>query len=73
MLVHGVNNWYFIVSGKLVQVVFVGEEGSDTGGLTREFFRLIAYNMKSKYLEKTGCFQHNAIAYQVNKKLEYLG
>ena len=51
----------------------MGEEGSDTGGLTREFFRLIAYNMKSKYLEKTGCFQHNAIAYQVNKKLEYLG
>ena len=30
--------------------MFVGEEGSDTGGLTREFFRLIQYSM-SKYME----------------------
>ena len=48
-----------------MQVVFVGEQGQDTGGLTREFFRLICYSMKSKYMEPTGCFRHNAVAYQV--------
>ena len=45
--------------------MFVGERGSDTGGLTREFFRLIQYSIKSKYMEDTGCFRHNAVAYQV--------
>ena len=49
-----------------VQVVFVGEEGADGGGLTREFFRLVSYSMSSKYMESTGCFRHNAIAYQVS-------
>ena len=47
-----------------VQVVFVGE-GVDTGGLTREFFRLICYSIRNRYLESTGCFRHNATAYQV--------
>ena len=26
------------------QVEFLGEQGSDTGGLTREFFRLVGYH-----------------------------
>ena len=45
--------------------MFVGEQGSDTGGLTREFFRLIQYSIMAKYMEDTGCFRHNAVAYQV--------
>lgn len=44
----------------------MGEAGSDTGGLTREFFRLFARAMASHYLEETGCFKHNAVALQVN-------
>ena len=49
----------------LIQVVFVGEEGVDTGGLTREFFRLICYSIGSKFFESKGCLRHNATAYQV--------
>ena len=49
----------------IYQVVFVGEEGCDGGGLTREFFRLIAASISVKYMD-TGCFRHNAIAYQVH-------
>lgn len=45
-------------------MVFIGEDGSDGGGLTREFFRLISCSISSKYMEN-GCFRHNAIAYQV--------
>lgn len=45
--------------------MFVGEEGVDTGGLTREFFRIICDSIRSRYLESTGCFRHNATAYQV--------
>ena len=45
-------------------MVFIGELGADGGGLTREFFRLIASAISSKYMEN-GCFRHNAIAYQV--------
>jgi hypothetical protein len=49
-----------------MQVVFVGESGKDTGGLTREFFRLISYSISSKYIMySTGVSRHNAIAYQV--------
>ena len=44
---------------------FVGEDGADTGGLTWEFFRLVGYGVSSKYLELTGCFRHDAVAYQV--------
>jgi len=47
--------------------VFVGEDGIDTGGLTREFFRLLAASFSAKYLDATGCFKQNAIAYQVSK------
>ena len=46
--------------------MFVGEDGIDTGGLTREFFRLIAASFSQKYLYSTGCFKRNAIAYQVS-------
>lgn len=48
------------------KVLYTGEEGSDTGGLTREFFRLIGYSISSKYLDSAGAFMHNAIAYQVS-------
>ncbi len=46
------------------QVTFVGEEGADIGGPTREFFRLCKLNM-SKYLNETGCFIHDAVSFQV--------
>ena len=36
---------------------FVGECGSDTGGLTRELFRLFAKEMAATYIEPTGCFK----------------
>ena len=44
----------------------MAEAGSDTGGLTREFFRLFSKAVISTYLEETGCFKHNAVALQVN-------
>ena len=47
------------------KVEFLGEQGSDTGGLTREFFRLVAYHTSSRYMENTGCFKHNSVALQV--------
>ena len=43
---------------------FVGEEGCDIGGLTREFFRLVKYDL-SKYVESTGCFRHDSLVFQV--------
>ena len=46
-------------------MVFVGEQGSDGGGLTREFFKFISFSITSKYMENTGCFMHNSVAYQV--------
>ena len=36
----------------------------DTGGLSREFFRLIAYHTALKYMDNTGCFKHNSLALQ---------
>lgn len=36
-----------------LQVEFVGEVGSDTGGLTQEFFRLFGKAMTQKYLENS--------------------
>ena len=45
-------------------MTFLGEEGSDGGGLSREFFRLVAAH-SSKYLEATGCFKHNSLALKV--------
>ena len=44
---------------------FVGEFGSDTGGLKREFFRLLTRSMAETYMDATGCFQHNSVALQV--------
>ena len=44
--------------------MFVGEAGSDVGGLTREFFRLIKYDM-SIYIDSTGSLKHNSLALQV--------
>lgn len=43
---------------------FVGEEGFDTGGLTREFFTIINKDMHKKYMD-CGTFMHNAVALQV--------
>ncbi len=40
----------------LLQVEFVGETGSDTGGLKQGFFRLFSKEFAEKYLEATGCF-----------------
>lgn len=51
---------------KQLNVVFVGE-GADSGGLIREFFKLLKPDM-NKYLEETGCFKHNSVAYQVISK-----
>lgn len=44
--------------------MFLGEQGMDAGGPTREFFRLLKLGM-NKYLEPTGCFKHDLIAFQV--------
>lgn len=50
-----------------VQVSFIGEDGQDNGGLTREFFSLIAREILERYMESTGIFRHNALALQVSK------
>ncbi|XP_019853033.1 PREDICTED: uncharacterized protein LOC109582636 [Amphimedon queenslandica] len=50
---------------KKLNVVFVGEEGSDLGGLTREFFRLLSHDISS-YIDCTGCFTHDSLAFQNN-------
>ena len=42
----------------------MGEMGSDIGGLTREFFTLFKHGM-TMYMEETGSFKHNLVAYQV--------
>ena len=47
-------------------VEFVGEEGIDSGGLKREFFRLLFQQMQAVYLDSCGCFKHNALAFQVS-------
>lgn len=44
---------------------FIGEYGTDTGGLTREFFILVGYVINFKYLDSAGAFLHNAVALQV--------
>ena len=55
----------YVSSGIIyIQVLFLGEDGSDGGGLTREFFRLIACHV-SKYIEASGCFKHDSVALQV--------
>ena len=49
----------------LLQVSFIGEDGDDSGGLTRKFFTLLPKEILNKYMEPTGVFQHNAVALQV--------
>ena len=46
------------------QVEFVGEAGCDTGGLTREFFTLLAKDVTKVYMD-CGTFKHNSVALQV--------
>lgn len=48
----------------------MGEVGSDVGGLTREFFRLVKHDIGS-YIESTGCFKHDSIAFQVSISICY--
>lgn len=48
------------------QVEFVGEEGADTGGLSREFFTIVEKDIIRKYMhEDAGTFKHNSVALQV--------
>ena len=48
-----------------IQVEFVGEDGYDTGGLTREFFSWFGSAMSQRFMTSTGTFIHNSIAFQV--------
>jgi hypothetical protein len=50
---------------KLLNVEFIGEFGTDAGGLKREFFSIFKHGM-SAYMEETGCFKHNSVAYKEN-------
>ena len=43
---------------------FLGEEGQDTGGLTREFFTLVSKDVAGEYMA-CGTFRHNSVALQV--------
>ena len=43
----------------------MGEVGDDTGGLKREFFRLLTRAISDTYLTPAGCVQHNSVALQV--------
>lgn len=46
------------------KVSFIGENGTDGGGLTREFFTIFGKDLARKYIETTGTFRHNAMALQ---------
>ncbi len=46
------------------QVNFLGERGVDTGGMTREFFTIIARDIVAVYI-RSGTFKHNFVALQV--------
>lgn len=48
-----------------IQVAFLGEEGDDTGGLTREFFCIVEKDVMRQYIE-VDTFKHNSVALQVN-------
>ena len=48
-----------------MQVEFVGEIGSDTGGLTREFFSLVSKDLCPHYITPKDCLQHNSLDLQV--------
>ena len=45
----------------------MGEVGCDTGGLKREFFRLLTRSLSETYLFTTGSFMHNSVALQVHE------
>ena len=55
----------------LCKVDFVGEQGADSGGLTREFFSLLARSVVPIYFDEKGVVVHNSIALQasINKVL----
>ena len=44
----------------LFQVEFVGEQGSDTFGMTREFFTYVGHAMSTRYLTRTDCVAYNS-------------
>ncbi len=52
------------------QVSFIGEDGMDGGGLTREFFTLLIKDLSRIYLEVTGIFRHDALALQVRISID---
>ena len=60
-----VEDYVIISSVKFVQVEFVGEIGSDTGGLTREFFSLVSKDLCPHYITQEGCLRHNSLDLQV--------
>lgn len=49
---------------KSMLVEFVGEDGLDNGGLTREFFSWFGHALQGRFLSSTGCFIHNSVAMQ---------
>lgn len=52
----------------IIQVIFVGEEGEDTGGLRREFWRLFALQAVDQYCigDAHKTFLQNVPALQVS-------
>ena len=54
---------------KKVTTWFVGEEGRDTGGLTREMWRLFGYDLQRMCEGKEGCLliKHDATKLQVQR------
>ena len=60
-----VEDYVIISSVNFVQVEFVGEIGSDTGGLTREFFSLVSKDLCPHYITQEGCLWHNSLDLQV--------
>ena len=56
---------HHIISSCDYEIGVIGEDGSDTGGLTREFFTVLAKSLSPKYIDSRGCFKHNSIALQV--------
>ena len=43
----------------------MGEEGVDTGGLTREFFSILERSVSPKYITEKGVLIHDSVALQV--------
>ena len=55
-------------NGYIGQVMFIGEAGSDTGGLKQEFWRIFAYSAAEKYFigDKFKTLQQNVLDLQVS-------